>query len=242
MSSSAFNHYKYFLSKVYSWSLGDKADLFQKNAAWLMQNGITEGTLLDLGAGFGSHAIPAAELGLAVTAIDFSSELLNELKKFDPSSKVKTVESDFITFLRHHSENYDYVLCLGDTLTDLASLDMLNDLFQSLVDQVSENGRLHLSWRDYQTIPFIDSERFFIIKQDEKSIMTCVLEDENAKMITATDVLHTKIGNEFKVSGHSYQKLKLTPELVSDLLIKADFDVIKTKVQGRIVELVASKN
>ena len=121
MSSSAFNHYKYFLSKVYSWTLGDKADLFQKNAAWLMQNGITEGKLLDLGAGFGSHAIPAAELGLAVTAIDFSSELLNELKKYNPEviffESKNLSNEDFIAAKKLLTDNgYELYWEKGDTL------------------------------------------------------------------------------------------------------------------------------
>lgn len=242
MSTPALNHYKNFLSKVYSWSMGDKSELFHKNAAWLMQNGITEGTLLDLGAGFGSHAIPAAEIGLQVTAVDFSGDLLNELKKFDTDSKVKTVESDFITFLRHHSEAYDCVLCLGDTLTHLESVDIVKDLFQSLVDQVSENGRLFLSWRDYQTLPLQNANRFIMVRQDDKSLLTCVLEDKNDQFITVTDLLHSKQNDQFQVTGNSYQKLKLTPQIVSELLEKSDFDIIKTTINGRLVEMVATKN
>ncbi|MBA2405698.1 MAG: class I SAM-dependent methyltransferase [Bdellovibrionales bacterium] len=240
--STAFNHYKNFLSKIYSWSSGDKSELFHKNAAWLMQQGITEGTLLDLGAGFGSHAIPAAEIGLKVTAVDFSSELLVELKSFDTDSKIKIVESDFVTFLRHHSEAYDYVLCLGDTLTHLDSIEIVKDLIQSLVDQVSENGKLILSWRDYQTTALTNENRFILVRQDEKSLMTCVLEDKNNLQITVTDLYHQKINGEFKVSGHSYPKIKLTPQTVSDLLHQADFDVIKTTVTGRLIEMVATKN
>jgi len=242
MSSPAFNHYKNFLSKIYSWSLGDKSELFQKNAAWLMQNGITEGTLLDLGAGFGPYSIPAAEIGLKVTAVDFATDLLLELRKFDTDSKVKTVESDLITFLRHHCADYDYVLCLGDTLSHLPSVEMVKDLFQSLVDQVSENGRLFLSWNDYQTLPLQNANRFILVRQDEQQHLTSVLEDVNDQFIRVTDILHSKKNDLYQVSGGSYPKLKLTPQVVTELLHQADFDVIKTNLTGRLVEIIASKN
>lgn len=210
--NKAFDHYKNFLSDIYSWSFGDKNELFAKNKEWLRANGMTKGKLLDLGAGFGSHAIPAYELGLDVTAVDFSAELLAEL--IEENADVHCVNSDIISFLSHSTDQYDFILCLGDTLTHLDS----SEEFLTLLKQKGKT--IFLSWRDYKTIP-VTGETINV-----REGMTCTLSDLSSDKILVTDSYHGKT--------HSYEKLKLSPE---DVAQHFDGFKIETEVQNRLIRM-----
>lgn len=212
--NKAFDHYKNFLADIYSWSLGDKKELFVKNKAWLVSEGITSGSLLDLGAGFGSHAIPAHDLGLNVTAVDFSSELLAEL--IEENADVHSVQADLVTFLRETSDQYDFIFCLGDTLTHL-------DSYEELLQLLKRKGRkIYLSWRDYKTIPLTDENRFINVREG----MTCTLENLSETKIKVTDALNGK--------QHSYEKLKITPDDVESFFPGCK---IEKQIQNRLVQM-----
>ena len=76
------DHYTNLLGPVYTWMVGDvdaalaRSDL-ELDALSLPSQGA--GTAVDLGAGFGMHAIPLARRGFSVVAIDSYQPLLQEL-------------------------------------------------------------------------------------------------------------------------------------------------------------------
>ena len=217
---TAFTHYKKFLSGIYSWSLGDKKALFNRNKDWLIQQKIT-GTILDLGAGFGSHAIPAFELGLEVTAVDFSTELLNELR--EANGEIKIVESDLVDFLRT-SGTFENIFCLGDTLTHLADATELLRLLNL------KGERVFLSWRDYKTLPFTPENSHIVVREENGHRMTCDLSIIDENRIRVTDCLNEE--------SHSYEKLRISPSEVETFFPGRK---IETSVQGRLVQMLIKK-
>lgn len=78
------DHYSELLAPIYLWMVGGPEAALSQGAADLSALKIPPSNgahALDLGAGFGMHAIPLARLGYAVTAIDSSTELLSQLRQ-----------------------------------------------------------------------------------------------------------------------------------------------------------------
>lgn len=71
------NLYNNFFSHSPDHTYGEPADFLEK-----IFELVKEGNVLDLGAGDGRYAIPFAEKGYRVTALDTSSIALDKLKSF----------------------------------------------------------------------------------------------------------------------------------------------------------------
>ena len=81
---SVADHYERVLSPVYAWMSGGAEAALAAGRAEIeaLNLGLPAGALVvDLGAGFGMHAIPMARSGARVVAIDSSAHLLAELKR-----------------------------------------------------------------------------------------------------------------------------------------------------------------
>src|SRR5262245_42368192 len=119
MTATVDEHYARHLAPVYVWMDGDAEPALQAGAAELeaLSLPLKTGTVaIDLGAGFGKHAIPLARQGVRVTAIDNSVELLRELVALADNLPIRAVHDDLLAFRRHIEETPALVLCLGDTL------------------------------------------------------------------------------------------------------------------------------
>ena len=81
MTTSA-THYETHLGPVYSWMLGDLDAAFARSAAEIeaLPLPAARGVAVDLGAGLGLHALPLAQRGFEVVAIDNCQVLLDELQ------------------------------------------------------------------------------------------------------------------------------------------------------------------
>jgi len=75
------------------------------------------GIAVDLGAGFGAHAVPLASAGYRVLAIDSSAELLGQLRQTAGKLPIQCIEDDLLTFEDYLDEPVDLILGMGDTLT-----------------------------------------------------------------------------------------------------------------------------
>ena len=77
--ASVAEHYERILSPVYAWMAGGAEAALAAGKAEIedLQLELPAGALaVDLGAGFGKHAIPLARMGARVVAVDSSAELL----------------------------------------------------------------------------------------------------------------------------------------------------------------------
>src|SRR5688572_22921903 len=87
---------------------------------------------LDLGTGLGTHAMALAELGYEVVGIDSCAQLVAEarigVKRAGLGDSVRLHEGDIAAFRREHPGPYDVILCMGDTLTHLPTLDSVRQL------------------------------------------------------------------------------------------------------------------
>src|ERR1700733_13185935 len=98
------DHYETHLAPVYVWMAGgvDAALARGDGEIAALLPHLAKGTLaLDLGAGFGMHAIPLARRGCEVIALDTSAFLLEELRRHAAGLPVSTVLDDMLSFSRH---------------------------------------------------------------------------------------------------------------------------------------------
>lgn len=76
-----------------------------------MVSTVSGSTAVDLGAGFGLHAIPLARRGFSVVAIDSYQPLLQELDERAGTLPIRTVNTDLLGFRAHLNAPAALIVC-----------------------------------------------------------------------------------------------------------------------------------
>jgi SAM-dependent methyltransferase len=238
--ASAAEHYERHLAPVYLWmSDGIDAALYRGDTEidGVLPHLACGSAAVDLGAGFGMHAIPLARRGCSVLAIDSSSMLLAALKARAGPLPVRTVEDDLASFRRHLSSTVDLVLCMGDTLTHLPSARAVDELFSNVAEALRRGGTFIVAFRDY-TPELVGEARFIPVKSDDARILTCFLEYE-PESVLVHDILHERGPGGWQTRVSHYRKLRLSPDALVDSLQSKGFIVRRESGLGGMVRLVA---
>jgi SAM-dependent methyltransferase len=234
-------HYERVLSPVYAWMSGgaEAALAAGKSEVDALDLGLPKGSLVvDLGAGFGMHAIPLARAGARVIAVDSSAQLLGELTRLAAGLDVTPVHDDLLSFRTHVTEKAAAVLCMGDTLTHLPEHTHVDFLVQEVAEALAPGGRFVLSFRDYSE-PLLDEQRFIPVRSDERRILTCFLEYEEDTVVV-NDILHERAGDAWETRVSSYRKLRLSPERVVGSLESFGFEARSEAGLRGMTRIVAS--
>jgi SAM-dependent methyltransferase len=212
--SSVAAHYETLLAPVYLWMAGGIDNALALGASDLAGFAGRGGLAVDLGAGFGMHAIPLARAGYRVLAIDSSPYLIEQLRSFSKGLDVEAVVSDLMQFPEHLPPNQkaDLVLCMGDTLTHLPDETAVAELGQRVAVSLAPGGRFVATFRDYTTLP-TGNARFIPVRSDANRIHTCFLE-EQADHVLVHDLLYEKQGDRWSMQVSNYNKLRLSPAAV----------------------------
>jgi len=218
--TSVRDHYENHLAPFYSWLSGGVDEAFARGQAEVAAVGLLDtdsaGYALDLGAGFGMHAIPLARQGWSVLAIDSSALLLEELRAHPDGDSVTTVQDDLLRFPQYISGCPDAILCMGDTLTHLPDRTVVRSLFALVSEHLPVGGRLVLSFRDYSKA-LEGPDRFILVKSDESRVFTCFLEYKE-DTVRVHDILHQRSEGSRLMRVSAYEKLRLAPEWVQGQL------------------------
>lgn len=213
--TTAQDHYDHLLAQHYTWMFGASfADKVAEQTALLQQAGVTAtGVVVDLGCGPGFQSVALAHMGATeVHAVDTSGDLLRELTTYiedqDPPSPITLHQADLTTFSTRVTGPADTIICMGDTLTHLTSLDAVAGLFKSIAVALSPGGRVVLSWRDMST-PATGLDRFIPLHSDDERIMTCFLED-CGDTVQVHDLVHVRTDDGWQLTKSAYPKLKLS--------------------------------
>jgi SAM-dependent methyltransferase len=240
--SDVQGHYRSLLAPIYSWMVGGAESAFERGAEELRGLGLLTddlGYVVDLGAGFGMHAVPLARLGKKVLAIDSSAELLSELAHHASGLPVATVAGDLLAFPSHLEESPSAILCMGDTLTHLADDSAVEALIGRASEALTRDGVLVLTFRDYGSLPTGDG-RFVNVRGGESRIHTCFLEEEGER-VRVHDIVHERTGEGWEMRVSSYLKLRLRPEQVSRLMAGAGFAVETGVGMSGMVRLMGAR-
>ena len=240
--SSVSDHYSRLLAPVYAWMSGSvEAALDAGNAELAELNlPLPPGALVvDLGAGFGMHAVPLARSGVRVLAIDSSTELLKELDRLASGLPVESVADDLLSFRSHTREQVAAVFCMGDTLTHLPEHTHVDFLVQEVHEALTAGGHFVLSFRDYSK-PLEGDARFIAVHSDERRILTCFLEYEEDAVVVH-DILHERAGDSWEMRVSSYRKLRLAPERVIASLETIGFETRREPGPRGMIRVIGKK-
>ena len=213
---NAAAHYDTLLGPIYSWMVGDVHAAFARGAAEIAEMHLparTSGVAVDLGAGFGLHAIPMAKAGFSVIAIDSCGHLLEELRSFAGSLPITPVNDDLLQFRAHAPGLLDVVLCAGDTLTHLPSMQVVEQLLTDVAASLTDGGMFAATFRDYVSKTLEGDARFILVRRDENRILTCFLE-YGPDTVTVHDLLTERSDGQWAQKVSSYPKLRLAPDWV----------------------------
>jgi SAM-dependent methyltransferase len=239
--NSVADHYQQLLASVYAWSSGSAEAALEAGKSELAELALDlpAGSLvIDLGAGFGMHAVPMARAGARVLAIDTSAELLAELSRLAGALPVTTVQDDLLSFRSHLTEKASAVLCMGDTLTHLPEHHLVDFLVQEVHQALAPGGRFVLSFRDYSE-PLHDEARFIPVRSDERRILTCFLEYDDDTVVVH-DILHERAGDAWQTRVSSYRKLRLSPDRVIASLETIGFETRRENAASGMVRVIGT--
>jgi SAM-dependent methyltransferase len=237
---SVAEHYERVLSPVYAWMAGGAEAAITTGGAELeaLNLGLSpRARVVDLGCGFGMHAIPLARAGARVLAVDTSAYLLAELARLAGDLDIETVQDDLLSFRAHLKEKAAAVFCMGDTLTHLPEHTNLDFLVQEVAQALAPAGRFVLSFRDYSQ-PLLEDQRFIPVRSDERRILTCFLEYEEDTVVVH-DILHERGGDAWETRVSSYRKLRLSPDRVIGSLETSGFEARREAGARGMVRVVA---
>lgn len=239
---SVADHYSRHLGPVYSWMVGGVESALQHGTTEIESLSINPSGCrfaVDLGAGFGMHAIPLARLGFSVLAIDSCRELLDSLLAHRGDLPIHVIQDDMLAFRTHLDGRVEVVLCMGDTLTHLQDIASVQGLTSEVAAALEVGGTFVLTFRDYSS-PLRAEQRFIPVKSDDQRILTCFLEYGDTH-VTVHDMLHERTGSQWELRVSSYQKLRLAAQGVVDILKSSGFEVRREAGIRGMVRLVARR-
>ena len=243
MVKTAGDHYAGHLGPIYTWMVGDIDAALSRSAVELDALPLPSklgGTAVDLGTGFGLHAIPLARRGFSVVAMDTCDSLLQELDARKELLPIRTVNADLLAFRKYVAAPVDVILCMGDTLTHLPNLACLESLFRDAAASLSQGGLFVATFRDYVSTPLQGDARFISVRSDAERILTCFLEYAEST-VTVHDLLHQREGGSWRLRVSSYPKLRLSPQWVVERLNSLGLSVLHEAVPGGMIRITALK-
>jgi SAM-dependent methyltransferase len=244
-SDDVIRHYESMLAEHYTWMFGGSfADKVDEQRALLKSLGADTGPqrlALDLGCGPGFQSLALVSLGFArVLAVDTSRALLAELATHSSGQPVETIEADLTQVPQFAGPgSTDLIVCMGDTLTHLASFSTVTSLFRDAFTALAPGGRLVLTFRDLSTA-LTGLDRFIPVRSDETRVLTCFLEYE-PEAVLVHDLLYVRDDQGWTFRKSQYRKLRLSPAHVAAALCDVGFEVVRDAPCGRLWATVAQK-
>lgn len=248
--ASVKDHYDAHLAPLYTWMRGGAeaprlqfADFLRELSLHPIRRGATA---LDLGAGSGFQTLPLAAAGFDTTAIDLSELLLAELTRDAATAgltaHVHPILGDLCDVTWHAATTPpEVIVCMGDTLTHLTTLDQVTCLLTDSAAALAPGGHLILSFRDYSSAR-TGADRFIPVRSDADRIFTCFLEFSPTHLIVH-DLVHSRdpATSTWGLTVSTFQKVRLSPAVVRSQLLAEGLTLVRDDLTAGLATLVARK-
>lgn len=241
--SAVRNHYDAFLAGRYAWIAGGETDQIRKNSDFFRDRGVIPGDgriAVDLGAGCGFQAIPLARGGFMVKAVDFCETILQELRQRAGSLPIVTAASDIQNYSSWGGMHPALIVCMGDTLTHLPSMDDARDLIRQCFSELDHGGKLVLSFRDYSRQP-AGEIAVIPVRRGEAGIFLCRLEFLR-DTVTVQDIMYTFGNGTWSRESGKYIKIRIDQDVLCDILTTAGFEIEYRSSEAGMVSIIAKKD
>jgi 2-polyprenyl-3-methyl-5-hydroxy-6-metoxy-1,4-benzoquinol methylase len=237
-------HYNKHLGNFYSWMVGDfevrKAEQFNFFRNANIQPFTAAKIAIDLGAAHGLQAIPLANLGFQVRAIDFNRQLLSELAVNKKQLPIEIIEEDIREVKKYAHLQPELITCCGDTITHLSGTDEIIQLIKDCANILVKNGKLVLSFRDYST-ELTDNQRIIPVKSDNNRILTAFLE-YFPQSVRVTDLLYERQHDTWIQQVSSYFKTRISADTIVCILQECKLNILFNQPINKLITIVAQKN
>jgi len=239
---TAREHYDKHLAHFYSWMLGNFEEKLQTQLDFFKRNNIRPGisnVAIDLGAGNGLQSISLTKLGFTVTAVDFNKQLLDELIVRKQDLPIGIVFDDITDFIRTYDQVSSVIVCMGDTITHLESVNHVEQLLKDISEHLERNGKVVISFRELIGEQK-NEERFIPVRSDEKRILTCFLE-YFPNYVMVHDILYELQSGKWLQKVSCYPKLRLSEAFISKTLERYNVRTLSTERLSGMLYLVGQK-
>lgn len=235
-------HYEIILNDNYDWMFGGVEQNLEKNRKFFEELNIIprlSKKAIDLGAGTGYQSIPLAELGFNVLAIDLSEKLISVLNSNKQNLSIQTIIDD-VKYVKSYSHTkVELIVCMGDTLTHLQSLDEVKSLLEDSYYLLENSGKIILTFRDYCR-ELSDLDRLINVRNEKDKIFDCFLVYEEDK-IKVFDILHFLTEDGWQIKKSFYKKLRITSNWLVAVLSEIGFKVELLKANSGLFTVMAKK-
>lgn len=235
-------HYDRHLAHFYAWMVGDFQEKKDNFATFCRQHNISptaSQVAIDLGAGHGIQSIALAELGFKVIAIDFSATLLEALSARKQQLPIEIIHADIKTVRKYGNRQPELIVCCGDTLPHLATIEEITKLIADAYDSLLPGGKLLLSFRDYAQA-LTGASRFIPVRSDANRVLTCFLEYSPDK-VQVTDLLYEQVDGQWQQKVSTYEKARISEAGVLKVVEDGGFNMVLQETTQRMVTLLAQK-
>lgn len=239
---TVMEHYDRHLGNFYSWITGDYETRQQEFYDFLVENDVKPTSTrngIDLGAGHGIQSLPLAKLGFNVISVDFNQQLLDELKSNAAGYNIEIKNDDIKNVKQFANRKPELIVCCGDTLLHLVNKNEIKGLISDIAGSLHKGGKIILSFRDYSA-ELRGDDRFIPVKNDETKILTCIL-DYDKETVRVTDLLYEKSETGWTQKVSSYNKVRILPGEVINILETNGLKLELNKVINRMIYLIALK-
>ena len=240
--TSVNEHYAKHLGPIYIWMAGGVDSAVKRGAIEIeaIYAPFPKGSVsVDIGAGFGMHAVPLARRGFSVIAIDTCTELLEVLRQLRDTLPIQVIEEDLLAFSRHLTTEVQIVLCMGDTITHLPDPETVLQLISAVAEVLQVGGQFIITFRDYSH-ELTGEQRFISVRSDDSRILTCFLEYAGSHVIVH-DILHELDMSGWHIHVSSYRKLRITPDWICTALESSGFEVQCESGMAGMIRLVSTR-
>ncbi len=240
--TSVKEHYDNLLAPLYAWISGGLELKLEENLKFFESHGIRptrSGIAFDLGAGPGFQSIPLSQSGFKVIAMDLSRDLLAELISNAAGLPIVAIEDDLSNFTEHIHQRVELIVCMGDTITHLTSLEKVNTLIEDASQILEDNGRLIIGFRDLAS-ELKGLDRFIPVRSNSERIFTCFLEYEK-NHVNVHDIVHEKAGDRWVIKKSCFRKLRISAQWMSMCMQKSGFTIENVDYNNGMTTIIALK-
>ena len=182
-------------------------------AEWISGRAVQTG--LDLGCGTGLHTIALARLGVRMTGVDPSPEMLARARqnaRRHGQKEIHWVQASLEDFPQHLPQRFDLIVCLGNTLAHVPPAQ-LHTVFTHLFGALEDSGILLLQLLNYKPI-LQKKERILDVRRVQNDIFIRFYDFLSDRLRFNLLILQeTQSG-----LSHLLQSTELFPHFAEDLL------------------------